>query len=335
MKNITAFVLFTFVAANLFGQNPAKKYILMEHFTNSKCSICASKNPAFYNTINQAANAANIHHLSIHPSVPYPDCVFYQANTAENQALANFYGIPGTPRLYVNGTATTGSALITQAKIDAAAAETSPIRVLVSETPNPNGSIDVKVTIETGDAAGISGDHLLYVAVAEKVINQTTPNGESVHHDVFRDMLTPVAGSTITLPAVGQSAVYNYNYTVAANWKASEVFVTAYVRNVATKLILQSGTRFDPIVLGTSQIIDNQLVSIFPNPATDEVSLATDHIIIDAVDVFNMAGQQISAPKTGLGSSKVSIKTADFTPGVYFTKVKTSRGTTFGKFVKN
>lgn len=336
MKKLSTFIIFAAIAANLFAQNPAKKYITMEHFTNSKCSTCASKNPAFYTTIGKPANAPSIHHISIHPSTPYSSCVLYQANTVENQALANFYGVVGTPVVFVNGTMTTGSSLITQAKIDAAVAETSPVIVQVTETPGASGSVDVKVTIKTVDAAGISGDFRLYVAVAERTVNLIPANSNvPVHYDVFRDMLTTTDGTLITLPAVGQSADYSFNYTPAAAWQANELFVTAYLRNPLTKAILQSGTRFDAIVLETAQPIDNQSVSIFPNPATDEITISFDHVIIDVVDVFNTAGQQVYVKKDGLGSPKVSLKTGELATGVYFTKVKTRTGTTFGKFVKN
>ncbi len=334
MKKIFSFIVLLAFAAQLFGQNPAKKFILLEHFTNSKCSICASKNPAFYNIINTVANAKNIHHLSIHPSTPYSDCVFYQANTVENQAIANFYNVVGTPVLFLNGASASGSTLITQAKLDAAAALTSPITIIVTETANANGSTDVKVAIKTVDAANTSGNFVLNVALSEKTVNQTTPNGESVHRDVFRDMLTTTAGTSITLPAVGQSTEHTFNYTAQSGWKPSELFVTAYVRNLATKAILQSGTRFDAIVLETSQPIENQSVSLFPNPATDQIFVSSENIIIESIDVFNAAGQRVFAQTEGIGTAKIAVKTGDLALGIYFTKVKTRTGTSFGKFVK-
>ena len=102
MKNVSAFIFFTLVSLALSAQTSVKKYVLLEHFTNSKCSVCASKNPAFFTLIDQYPN--DVHHVSIHPSTPYSTCVFYQSNTTENEARADFYNIPGTPRVAVNGT---------------------------------------------------------------------------------------------------------------------------------------------------------------------------------------------------------------------------------------
>ena len=175
----------------------------------------------------------------------------------------------------------------------------------------------------------------LYVALAEKTIALTTPNGEAVHHDVFRDMLTPVDGTVIMLPAVGQSKDYTFNYSVKSTWQPSEMFVTAYLRETATKNIVQSGTRFDPIALDAPQVIENQSVSIFPNPATDEVSVSFGNVIIESVDVFNAAGQKIDLEPEGIGSQKLTLNIGNLPNGIYVTKVKTHAGTAFGKFVKH
>ncbi|MCB0530326.1 MAG: hypothetical protein KDC65_17730, partial [Saprospiraceae bacterium] len=102
MKKHKLLLLFLFAATALSAQSSAKQYVMIEHFTNTKCPTCASKNPAFYNLINQYPD--DIHHISIHPPIPYNTCGLYLANTTENSARANFYGIFGTPSIAINGT---------------------------------------------------------------------------------------------------------------------------------------------------------------------------------------------------------------------------------------
>ena len=88
-----------FYSQTLLSQVPKKT--IVEHFTNTKCSICASRNPGFYTNLN---NQPGVLHLAIHPSSPYNGCQLYQQNSSENDARTNYYGVyGGTPRLVING----------------------------------------------------------------------------------------------------------------------------------------------------------------------------------------------------------------------------------------
>ena len=82
-----------------FSQVPKKAVV--EHFTNTNCSVCASRNPGFYTNLNMQTGVLN---LAVHPSSPYPNCLLYQQNATANDARTNYYGIYGsTPRLVING----------------------------------------------------------------------------------------------------------------------------------------------------------------------------------------------------------------------------------------
>ena len=88
----------------VFSQVPKK--VVVEHFTNTNCSICASRNPGFYTNLH---NQTGILHLAVHPSSPYPNCLLYQQNGTANDARTNYYGIYGsTPRLVINGNVISG-----------------------------------------------------------------------------------------------------------------------------------------------------------------------------------------------------------------------------------
>src|SRR5580765_1346486 len=81
---------------------PVPRTTVVEHFTNTFCSVCASRNPGFYSNL---AAFPDVLHISIYPSAPYPACPFNQMNKAEQDARANYYGVLGaTPRLVINGT---------------------------------------------------------------------------------------------------------------------------------------------------------------------------------------------------------------------------------------
>jgi hypothetical protein len=310
---------------------PVKKYVLIEHFTNSRCSICASRNPAFYNTI--TPYAADIHHVSIHPPVPYTNCVFYQANTTENSAWADIYDIQGTPRVALNGTLVApGNPLLPASTLQANLNQTSPLYVKVTES---GAGASRTATVELRSAANIpSGTYKVYVAVLEKLINQTTPNGETVHRDVFRKMLTSVNGDAYTPAATGASVVLNYNYNVPNTWNSNEVYVVAFVKNTQTGEVLNSGTRFDPIVSSTGQPADIQSIALFPNPATETSSalLPDDEAIQTEVFSFNGA---VLYRNTSENNALVNIPVAALPKGIYLVRITGKKAVYSGKLLRN
>ncbi len=223
------------------------KYVLFEHFTNTRCGICGGTNPTFYQNININANA-KLHHISIHSSVPYSACVFYQANTVPQDARATFYGLSGTPRVSINGGTTVNANGIDASTVDNAYCATcSPVQVKVTETDNgSNRSANIQVK---SIGAPPLGNYRLLVAVVEKTINYNAPNGENVHHNVFRQFLTATGGDALFLAAQGGETVVNYN----GSWAANQIYVLAWLYNETTKAVLNSGTKFD------SQIIPIEL----------------------------------------------------------------------------
>jgi hypothetical protein len=331
MKKRFSVLVFGLLAVAAFAQNGAKKYVLIEHFTNSNCSNCAARNPAFYNLIGQAQYAENVHHVSVHPSFPYSSCVFYQANTAENTAWTNQYAVQGTPSIAINGAyQSPSSPILTEAKLLTYLGQTSPLALQVTESGSGNArSVNVKAKA-VGDIP--PGNYKIFVAILEKKVNQTTGNGESVHRDVFRKMLTAVSGDAFTPPANGQTAEFNYQFNIAANWKADEVYVLAFVKETDTKQVLNSGTRFDPALSSSPEVSTIQL-QVWPNPATDEAVVSLPQAAVRSLEVFSSDGRRVSASFSAQGDF-VSIPVADFAPGVYFVKVLGDKNWHVGKFVK-
>lgn len=325
MQKLRFALIFSLFAYILMAQGVAPRYVLAEHFTNTKCPICKSKNPAFYTLLDQ--HPSEVHHIAYHPSVPYNTCVFYLANTTENNARTSFYGVDGTPRVALNGTLVAQSGtLLPAATLNAQLGGTSPIWVEVVES----GSL-VSVAIHTLSAAP-AGTYKLYVAFAEKTVNYNAPNGETVHHDVFRDMLSPIDGDAVTLPPVGTSVVYTYPKTSNTAWNTSEMFATAWVQNTATKEVLNSGTRFDPVVTGVDEA-QPASIALLPNPATEVVDAILPNDQPQSAEVFALNGALVQTTAT-MDANRAQIDIANLLPGIYFVRIRGEKGTFTGKFVK-
>jgi len=331
MKKFSSFLFCLVLVSLLAAQESAKKYLLLEHFTNSNCGTCASRNPALFNLIGQAQYADDVHHIAIHPAVPYPQCVFYQANTVENAAWSSLYTIQGTPIIALNGAKQNPSnPLLTETKLLTFLGQTSPLHVKVTESgPNNARLVNVK-TKALGEIP--AGNYKIFVAIAEKTVNQLTPNGEAVHHNVFRKMLTAVSGDNFTAPVLGGTADFNFQYSIPNGWNANEVYVLAFVKEVDTKQVLNSGTRFDPVLSGATNL-SLTTVRILPNPTADfaRVELAGD--VAQSVELFAANGQRVSVTFENQNNG-ISIPTDSLAPGIYFVKIIGEKSGYVGKFVK-
>jgi hypothetical protein len=332
MKKLLTFLLFVAILAPSFAQTSVKKYVLIEHFTNSNCSTCASRNPAFYNFIDQVQYASEVHHISIHPQYPYSNCVFYQANTAENTARSTYYNVSGTPTLALNGTFIGGgNPLLNATKINPYLNQTSPLHLKVTESgTGSNRSANIKVR-SFGTLP--QGTYKLYAAIVEKVVNQTTGNNESVHRDVFRKMLPNINGVDFTAAAVGQEIEFNYDYTLSAAWNASQIYIVAFVQNTATKEIVNSGTKFDPALSSGTTDIAVQSLKFQPNPAADFVSaeLADDRAV--SVEVFASNGSRVTVAFEQQGE-RIVVPTAALSAGIYYVKIRGEKSIYTAKIVK-
>jgi Outer membrane protein Omp28/Secretion system C-terminal sorting domain len=302
-----------------------KKYVLLEHFTNTRCGICATSNPAFFTAIN-VENNKNVHHMSIHSSIPYADCKLYGANKTEQDARATFYDLPGTPRVSVNGAALANVSNITANSIQTFAVETSPLSVLVTETTGASRTATVK--LKTVGALP-TGTHKLNVAIVEKKVDYAGPNGEAVHYNVFRKWLN---NADVTLGALNAEITATYNYTLDASWNAAQIYVLAFVQNNTSKAVINSGTRFDVTSATDEPSVDAQ-VSVSPNPTKEKVFLSFDKITPQYLTVSNTVGQVVERVNT-LNSAGYELNMSSYPSGIYFIKLKSVEGVALKKVVK-
>jgi hypothetical protein len=328
-KSVTLFLAFAFICSNTFAQ--VKKYVLLEHFTNTYCSICASQNPGFFQTIGVETNT-KIHHISIHSSVPYMQCPLYQANTTEQDARKTFYGLTSTPRVSVNGAALVGAGTITAANIDAAAAATSPIELKVSETTGTNriASISLKAvgTVPTGA-------YRIYAAVVEKKVSFSANNGEATHHNVLRKFITVDAG----VASGGFSAVpsasaqtFTLNYTVAASWNAAQTYVVTWIQHETTKEVMNSATRFD-VSSATEEASIDAFVNVSPNPTTGKTTISFTQVTPQYLTIQNAVGQVLETKKL-VNNAPIDLDLSNYTAGVLFVKVQSLEGFSVKRIVK-
>lgn len=254
MKNITALFLITFFSIHIAdAQNQtAKKYLNVELLTNTWCGLCAIYDPPAM--VTYQANKKDIHLLGYYPNVPYPNCPFNQANTVDNNARKNYYGVSSTPKTYTLGTMLNqGSSLLTQSFVDSNLGQTSALRVEVVES-GPSTGRSVSVNVKSFDVPP-TGDIRLFVAAVVENVNFNAQNGLTDHKNVLWQFLSSENGDAFTPAALNGTVNFQYTYDTNnlthSSFMANEVYTIAFVQEYGSMEVINSGSSKDIIVDAT------------------------------------------------------------------------------------
>ncbi|MBX2814435.1 MAG: Omp28-related outer membrane protein [Saprospiraceae bacterium] len=273
----------------IFAEGVAQSRIpLVEHFTNTYCIICASRNPTLYQVMD--GFEGRMHHITFFPSVPYSQCPLYNYNKEGNGAREAFYAIPATPRVIVDGQSTATSSNAFSAAIEAQLDVPAVVSLEVAEVDD-NRTKNTTVTMK-GLALTEASDYRLFVALVEKELDFAAENGEREHFNVFREMLTPNEGEPITLPAVGASTTWQYEVTAADELNFGELYILAYVQDMSTGEILNSGSRFTTQTTAVHDQVDDG-VTVFPNPVSQYLTVQSDELL-GKITAYSMIGQTVA-----------------------------------------
>lgn len=308
------------------AQAQAKRWVLLENFTNTGCGPCAQGNPIMLKTIN--SNLTKVHNISFHVNWPSASDPMYMANTASNTARTKYYKVSAVPTVKLNGTKWSGSSGdVTQSLVDNYySANTSPMEIVVQQSGSGT-TRNVKVIVHTVGTIP-AGTYKIRAAVVEKKISYTSApgsNGEKEFHNVFRTFINKddTAGETITFPTINDSLVLNYQYTISSAWKAAEMHVVAYVQNTA-KEVLNSGSTMDETVITG---VDNQENSsatgnAFPNPAHQAVYIPVNVKSTNArLQVWDVQGRLVAIYPLSVGEQNFSFNTEFLSAGTYIYRV--------------
>ena len=290
-KQFTISILCLFNLSILFAQSTAKK-VVVEHFTNTRCSFCASRNPGFYNAKNQKPN---ILHIAYHPSAPYSNCLFSTQNKIENDARAKYYDLfGGTPIFVINGDVKSSSAVQNATVYNAYENQTSPLSVDVEINPSGSDSIGVFVEIKAVTTHSL-GNLLLYIPMIEDTVFYNAPNGEKQHYDVFRKSFTGPNSISFIAPVFGGSS-YIYTSKVAKNqlWNLKRLSAITIISGPDKTVIQseQSDLYSDVVSSVSNENIKSDLqLTLFPNPTLGNLNVSVDMSLIGkAYSIYNLQG---------------------------------------------
>lgn len=314
----------------LFSQ--VAKNVVVEHFTNTRCSICASRNPGFYTNLR---SQEGVLHLAVHPSQPYSACLLNRHNTPENDARTQWYGVFGaTPRLVIQGEVISSSANYSSSSLfNPYIGKTSPISLQVSVTEHGTDSIQARVSVKT-EAAHQLGNLLLFMAIVEEELDYNAPNGERKHHDVFRKSFTGVTGSTFTPgPATGDSVVLTGVLAKNTEWNLSRMYAMVIIQEEASKQVVQADRSANLQAATTGLATHNLLnVGVQPVPASEYIEVTFPGTTPATATLYDIQGRVVKQQEV---ISRSHIPVAGLVPGIYQLRITGKQGTGISKIIIN
>ncbi len=184
---------------------------LVELFTGTSCPPCVPADLAF-EALGRTFKRSDVVLLQFHLHVPGPDPL---AN-GDAESRAEFYRVPGTPYMFVNGkpTAPMGG------RRQDGAEKLNDVRGIVEKELERKGGgkielaatrdgDELRVEAKVTDAAD-AGDKLrLRIALVEESVRFTGMNGVRLHHAVVRAMIGGVRGVAVNEVPFGHNAIVN------------------------------------------------------------------------------------------------------------------------------
>lgn len=293
-----------------------QQVVVVEHFTNSLCAVCASRNPGFIQ--NLEANK-DVIHLSFHPSRPYSACILNKHNTSGNDDRAKYYNIYGsTPRIVVNGSVISSSTNYSSATIfDPYKDQATSIDLNIEQKKWASDSIEVIVTVKNLSNSDLDMAQLT-VLLVEDTVFYNAPNGEKEHYNVFRKELTAVAGNSIEVPTTGDSISYRFSSSKHSDWDFNRITAFAQLQNADKKVIQAKILKAEKAdgSTGIKSVKEIASFSIYPNPAQTLVKLSHS----GNYKLYNSKGQI----EMDIKASQNSFSIESLTKGIYWLRKENS-----------
>lgn len=328
MKKNQLILLLTLSMFSLTTQAQTKA-ILNEHFTNTLCSVCASRNPGLYNNLR---TQQDVLHIAYHPSSPYSGCVLNQHNKAENDARTNYYNVyGGTPRIVLNGVVQSSSSNYASADIftpfKSIAADVS---ILVNQTLEGNL---IKSTISVKRLTNQLYSNLkLQVMYVEDTLFYIAPNGESQHYDVFRKSANGIQGVDITLPTnVGDSTIFLTQTVIHSAWNKNRIYTLAFIQNTTDKTILNAAKSITSKVTNTGiKTLNDFGIQVYPNPVNDYLTIELANNENTNITLINTLGEVVL--KQQINNSE-NLELSNLAKGIYFLSIENVTGKATQKII--
>jgi len=225
--------------------SPAEKIVLLEDFANVSCVPCVTSDKIIESFLN-GTYANKIAVVKFPTNFPSPNDPFYLANSNVCDSRMQYYNIIFAPTLIVDGIlrpAATDSVAVKE-RINERLIAAAPFYITV-EKSYQDSSLIVNINVRPVTLTGINlNDLVLNTIITENDIEfDEAPgsNGEKVFYNVLRKVLPDENGISFSaLP----DTTFEWQTDLLSNWNQANIHVVAYVQDVQTKEVLQTGSDY-------------------------------------------------------------------------------------------
>ena len=315
------------VFTNYEQRNP-----MFEVFTSSTCGPCVAGNTNITNVLSGYPDQYTL--LKYQMSWPGSGDPYY---TQEGGDRRTFYSVNSVPRLEIDGGYDGNPSSLTAQEFDSYAAIPSFTSIDANYSVDSQ-SVDINVSINPLE--NLSSSNLkLHCAIFEYMTyNNTGSNGEIEFAHVMKKMVNGSSGYTIPALQGGIQQTYDFSYTFQGQYNLpanantptnhmiehsvedfDNLGVAVWIQDDVTKEIFQSTTASN--VTGISNPFTNLNTMVFPNPASNLVTLAFEYQQNAKVkiSIFNILGEIVLQKNVISNNSlnKYQLDVSNLNNGIY------------------
>lgn len=260
----------TTVPAALTAQTDRK--VVIEHFTNTNCPICGSRNPGLFTNLDN--NGEGVIHVSYYPSSPYSDCKLNNHNKKENDDRTKYYGLyGGTPQIAIQGESKRGASFTNSSLFDAYKDQMSSFELEVAQIKTEE-KIEVSIVITAAEDNSVGNMNLVALMVEDTVFYKGR-NSEREHFNVFRKSLAGIEGESQMLPSSkGESIAIEYSTSNHNDWDVNRMYAVVFLQDPMSKEVHQAATSPNKPLPTSIPLIEDHKVSIYPTSVNNQITVS-------------------------------------------------------------
>lgn len=251
-------------------------------------------------------------------------------NKADPAARSAYYGIPMSdqyiPRTYVDGysegTLIDDNWAITE--FNKQSLQNSQYAIKIdSMKPDDDSYLKMKVSVEAKVDIPASRNHILHIAVVEKIVG----NNEYV----MRKLVPDVNGHA--LPAMNQKdteVVIDSVQLEKSFVDVNNLAIVAFVQDLSSREVFQAAIELEPgylpvLVTGVESLIAEQ-ISIYPNPASNQFRVELPAIVTNDVKLHlvDQVGRKHDSGYIRAGSNAAAVNVEQLSEGIYILEIGSS-----------
>ncbi|MCB0492478.1 MAG: T9SS type A sorting domain-containing protein [Cyclobacteriaceae bacterium] len=305
-----------------FAIESRNRTLLAENFTNTGATGAAANSNSFQ-TFNNSASFNELVKIQYHTSIGGNDPL-HQSNPAAPNARAAFYGVTNSFQGYIDGQSD-GTFTQTWAgpAYDSRTLVASPIEIAISSPATPAELFNIEAEITAIDDLD-PGQYAIQIAIVEKQVGSEA--------FVLRKMLPDATGTPLTAITNGgvQTVTVSTELTNIAD--PNEIAVVVFVQQMnGQKEVLQAGLLdgipTPPIVTGLEYKQYGDLISFYPNPADEEVTILLPSSARQDVPIrlADPVGKIVYDNAIPAGENSKTINTRNLPGGIYLLQIENGK----------